>query len=107
MYLQCSICLERLNFNCDVISATACGHMFHNNCLTRWTSENSNCPQCRKQIDSRNVVKRLYANVDTSGNTFDGHIEEIENNNLNLKSVLTKLKFEEAEIREICSNFGE
>ena len=104
MSVQCSICLERLNFSYDVISATECGHIFHNNCLTQWISENPNCPECRKQINSRNIVRRLYANVDTSAN--GGHVEEIENDSLNLRSVLTRLKLKEAEVREICSIFG-
>ena len=102
MSVQCSICLERLNFSYDVISVTECGHMFHNNCLTQWISETPNCPECRKQINSRNIVRRLYANIDTSA----GHIEDIDNDSLNLRSVLIKLKFKEATAREICSVFG-
>ena len=64
MSLQCSVCLEKLDFSNDHISVTKCGHIFHKRCLSRWTRQNSNCPECRKRIHWRNTVRRLFANIE-------------------------------------------
>ena len=64
MSLQCSVCLDNLNFSEDHISVTKCGHIFHKRCLNRWTRQNTNCPECRKRVHWRNTVKRLFANID-------------------------------------------
>ena len=39
-------------------------HIFHKRCLSRWTRQNLNCPECRKRVHWRNTVKRLFANID-------------------------------------------
>ena len=47
----CSICLEKLTNDCP--RAHPCHHVFHQECITRWTKEKRKCPYCRT------TVKRL------------------------------------------------
>lgn len=45
----CSICL------CDLTSlpqnTTSCGHSFHTDCLSMWTSKHQSCPLCRCHVE--------------------------------------------------------
>ncbi|RNA05376.1 E3 ubiquitin- ligase TRAIP [Brachionus plicatilis] len=56
----CVICTEIFVVNSH-ISACACGHIFHEECLFRWfsTSQKS-CPQCRAKLKDSDVIKRLF-----------------------------------------------
>lgn len=57
----CAICSEYFS-NLDRIYSTGhCGHAFHQQCLFRWLSRSSTCPQCRRTCHRRNV-HRLYLN---------------------------------------------
>lgn len=49
--LDCVICLEKINTECD-ISITKCQHTFHTSCLLTYGKEN--CPYCRQIISSAN-----------------------------------------------------
>ncbi len=46
------------------ISACNCGHIFHEDCLSKWIKSSSSnqqtCPQCRAKISSSTIIKRLY-----------------------------------------------
>lgn len=67
--LCCSICLDC--FDCSSTSGeqanefcvTSCGHLFHRNCITRWSLQQLNadncCPICR-EIITLDAVKRVY-----------------------------------------------
>lgn len=57
------------------VSATECGHVFHESCLSRWMSRSRSCPTCRKPLRQDRVF-RLFLNptdfvlsdgVDTDG----------------------------------------
>ncbi|XP_006820068.1 E3 ubiquitin-protein ligase TRAIP-like [Saccoglossus kowalevskii] len=63
MMLQasCTICSDLFEVESNV-SATHCGHVFHEHCLQRWLNQSKTCPQCRADCFARNVVKRLYFN---------------------------------------------
>jgi E3 ubiquitin-protein ligase ATL6/9/15/31/42/55 len=50
---DCSICMDAM-CNEDV-THTKCKHLFHTNCLKKWTALNTNCPLCRTQIVSEPV----------------------------------------------------
>lgn len=43
----CSICLEGMETN---IIKTLCNHMFHEKCLSQWTTKNILCPLCRGNL---------------------------------------------------------
>ncbi|XP_017078877.1 uncharacterized protein LOC108112980 [Drosophila eugracilis] len=59
--ILCAICNEFFRSNDIIFATSSCGHVFHNNCLTRWLCRSSTCPQCRGAC-SRNRVHRLYLN---------------------------------------------
>ena len=45
---DCSICLDDVGMrkSCNI----ACGHLYHDNCLTAWRQINDSCPMCKRQI---------------------------------------------------------
>jgi hypothetical protein len=43
---QCPICLVEMEVGVEVVR-TPCGHLFHTECLRRWSRENMTCPVCR------------------------------------------------------------
>jgi hypothetical protein len=48
--LCCSICLDNVNSFDDILSVTRCNHIFHKNCLNKWSKNNNNCPNCRVKL---------------------------------------------------------
>lgn len=42
---SCSICLEAMK---DGYISLSCGHIFHQECVTRWLSRHNICPLCRQ-----------------------------------------------------------
>lgn len=48
--------------NVDNITATGCGHVFHEMCLLHWTEMSKTCPACRKPLRPKQVFK-LFFNV--------------------------------------------
>ena len=44
--IECPICKEEFTEG----SKTHCGHVFHNECIVKWYSENDTCPMCRSNI---------------------------------------------------------
>ena len=58
---------------------TTCGHVYHNECIMRWTTTNNNCPICRTTIFSSNH-NHNHNHID---NTDNNHIDiDIDNNDL-------------------------
>ena len=44
----CSICLELIPYNASLITVTKCKHVFHNDCIKRWSK--TSCPMCRSHM---------------------------------------------------------
>ncbi|CAF1003637.1 unnamed protein product [Rotaria sordida] len=61
MNIACTICLDRF-FLSSTISASPCGHLFHDKCLDRWLIDErkKTCPQCRTSITPKQILKKLY-----------------------------------------------
>jgi hypothetical protein len=60
MRLVCVICTELFVVNSH-ISVVHCGHLFHEECLSKWlNSDQKTCPQCRYSCNSKSIIKKLY-----------------------------------------------
>lgn len=46
---MCSICIENLNTRKNILKVK-CGHMFHKECIDKWTASNKTCPNCMSII---------------------------------------------------------
>ncbi|XP_013112580.2 uncharacterized protein LOC106090809 [Stomoxys calcitrans] len=57
----CAICSEYFSSCAIIYCTTKCGHVFHQQCLTRWLSHSDSCPQCRRKCH-RHMVHRVYLN---------------------------------------------
>ena len=51
---ECSICLMEINEGQDTI-LIPCGHMFHDNCVTKWLNMHNTCPLCRFELPTDNT----------------------------------------------------
>jgi hypothetical protein len=47
---KCSICLENIYKNPNIIYIKSCKHVFHRDCLFKWYKVKLQCPCCRKQL---------------------------------------------------------
>ena len=75
MKAECSICMEHFQSS-EAISASRCGLVFHEACITRWLDESGgvffsygHCPQCRSLISKVRLVRLFFtaaADDDTS-----------------------------------------
>lgn len=45
---QCAVCTEGIRFG-GAAKRTPCGHVFHQDCISRWLSVNYSCPLCRQK----------------------------------------------------------
>lgn len=57
--IQASSSSSSGNSDFNSVSATECGHVFHDVCLRRWLAASRSCPTCRKQLRPERIVK-LY-----------------------------------------------
>ncbi|RVE72819.1 hypothetical protein OJAV_G00041700 [Oryzias javanicus] len=62
---SCTICSDLFDHSRDV-AAIHCGHTFHYECVLKWfqTAPTKTCPQCRKQVNSRHIICKLFFNID-------------------------------------------
>ena len=47
---NCTICLQNFE-NFDKIINLFCLHMFHDECIKQWLSENNYCPLCKSKVE--------------------------------------------------------
>ena len=51
---MCPICIEPfLCENQDIVKLNGCSHIFHKECIRKWTENNKTCPICRNSIESK------------------------------------------------------
>uniref|UniRef100_T1IXP8 RING-type domain-containing protein n=1 Tax=Strigamia maritima TaxID=126957 RepID=T1IXP8_STRMM len=60
----CIICTEILGYK--AVSATSCGHVYHEECLQKWLVRAGSCPQCRKPVSQTSLIRKLFFNVEDS-----------------------------------------
>jgi hypothetical protein len=56
-YHCCSICLGDLCAGESATRGRACGHIFHEECLTMWVNKSATCPYCRQELDIDSTSK--------------------------------------------------
>ena len=95
-YPECSICLMEINEGQDTI-LIPCGHMFHDNCVTKWLKMHNTCPLCRFELPTDNAEyerqrnqrnQQREANIRNNPNVHPidfNHLENI-NNNINVNN---------------------
>ena len=73
MQAACVICMEPLLLRSDeAVTASKCGHVFHEACITRWLSVVMDtpvpqvCPQCRSTVDRERLVRLYFTESSTS-----------------------------------------
>ncbi|XP_065289241.2 E3 ubiquitin-protein ligase trul-1-like [Dermacentor albipictus] len=65
MRTTCCICMDTIqagsssdsSSGSNSVSATECGHVFHEACLQRWLAASRSCPTCRKPLRAHGIVK--------------------------------------------------
>jgi len=59
----CSICIDKVINNESVRKIRFCKHMFHSGCLLDWIKVNETCPNCKLELDKKNMVKLSQAEM--------------------------------------------
>jgi len=58
--LECTICKDDMLNKSLAIITTACGHIYHEDCLTKWFDRQITCPTCRRNCGE---LTTLYPNT--------------------------------------------
>lgn len=58
----CVICLDSMKSE-DGIVATECGHVYHFECLSKWTEKSSTCPECQANLPEGKLSMRIFQNA--------------------------------------------
>jgi hypothetical protein len=48
-YPTCSVCMSEIQQNNDT-TLIPCGHLYHDNCVSKWFDMNNSCPVCRYEL---------------------------------------------------------
>jgi hypothetical protein len=79
---ECNICLETYENDSIVSIMSTCSCVYHNHCIKKWLSEESNkCPICRVEIN--NGIRKDLLNLENNNNNIYTH-PEIQQGDLNL-----------------------
>ena len=81
MKAECVICMDHFQSS-DAISASECGHVFHEACITRWLDEGvggvflsyGHCPQCRGLISKMRLVRLFFTAADDDDDTSTARV---------------------------------
>jgi SNF2 family DNA or RNA helicase len=71
---KCSICIENLK---EPIMEPSCQNIFCGECLLTWLQKANNCPLCRKEVDTSNLI---YLSL-SENNQKDYNLENIKKTN--------------------------
>lgn len=60
MKVECCICLDEFSADGESkIVTPKCGHLYHENCINSWLTNNASCPQCRHAVN-RNKLQIVH-----------------------------------------------
>ena len=62
----CAICLDEIfeeNMNVKKLAETRCGHVYHEECMTKWLMKKRTCPECREVIGEATESKLIEARL--------------------------------------------
>jgi hypothetical protein len=62
----CAICLDEIfeeNMNVKKLAETRCGHVYHEECMTKWLMKKRTCPECREVIGEVSESKVIEARL--------------------------------------------
>jgi hypothetical protein len=85
----CVICTERFSDNADM-SVCKCGHIFHQNCITRWLRAGLDitCPQCRQPLNPIQIIHGLFFSEDAGEDENETEKRELRENLLETQAQL-------------------
>lgn len=86
---DCPVCLDV--FDDRPIAAVACGHVFHESCVSQWNKRE--CPLCRMAYNKSKPI-RLFLNCSEFRRSNDG-------DHLQLKAEIRRLLFETGKMEEL------
>ncbi|XP_054278073.1 E3 ubiquitin-protein ligase TRAIP-like [Macrosteles quadrilineatus] len=79
MFINCTICSDLFTGqDSEVVYATSCGHLFHQQCLLQWYERSPTCPQCREKQRPKNAVK-VYFSVPSNFNCSQDDASALQN----------------------------
>ena len=96
---QCCICTELFETTSDV-SATLCGHTFHARCLRQWLEQSKTCPHCRKKVNERHIVDKLFFDVADESGDDDEDLSALKNQLSDLKLRVKQKDKEKKELQD-------
>ncbi|XP_021363493.1 E3 ubiquitin-protein ligase TRAIP-like [Mizuhopecten yessoensis] len=101
MKALCCICSDLFVNDASIsISATPCGHTFHEECLFKWLATSSTCPSCRSRVNRSNIIHKLYFDGGEEGDEGTSDPSKLSNDIQDLKLKLSKFKKEKADLIE-------
>lgn len=112
--IRCSICFDDFKNDAQAnqsIVATPCGHIYHQECLTKWSEQShrssNNCPDCRFPFRIEQT-KRVYFNFSSEGNNaIEMELNELAKQ-INARDVeLNRLQMEKKSIKKSFSALDE
>ncbi|XP_067659034.1 E3 ubiquitin-protein ligase TRAIP-like [Haliotis asinina] len=99
MRAQCCICADLFENDDNInIAAVPCGHTFHEECVMKWVESSNSCPQCRKYVNKKQVIRKLYFDAGDEPNEKEKDPDKLQNELMTLRSKLKQRDREKAEL---------
>ncbi len=97
MRYQCTICSELFEIASDV-AAIPCGHIYHDHCLLQWFEVKRDCPQCRKPVNQKQIIHKLY--FDQADEDDGEDLAKLKNDLDNARLALKQKEQEKTDLKE-------
>lgn len=91
---NCSICLDEININNDLdLKKLPCNHIYHKNCINQWITNNPNCPLCKEEFNTDDIIS-INSNNSNNLNTID-HIRNFDISNHSIVDLINYLEYDD------------